>query len=134
MGGGSGGGFKGTKGSGNYSKYSGRLIKVSNPDPAADKLARRLGGKSRVKFENDPKGKEFDTVSKQYIAETKPALQALSQSVRNQMKAAFEAAKETGRSVYYHFEGNPAQSIIDKLTEYSKRYDVPIKIDIIPLN
>ena len=42
------------------SKYSGKLIKVSSPDPSADKLAQRIGGDSRVKFEFDPDGREFD--------------------------------------------------------------------------
>lgn len=135
MGGGGGGGrFSNTKGSGKYPQYSGKLLQVNKPDPAADKLAHRLRGEARVKFKNDPKGKEFDAVSKRYIAETKPALHTMNKKVRNQMKAVFEAAKETGRSVYYHFEGQPAQSIIDKLHEYSARYGVPVIIDTKPLN
>ncbi len=135
MGGGAGGGgFGYTHGGGSYSQYSGNLVKVSKPDPAADKLAQRLNGESRVKFENDPKGREFDAVSNEYVAQTKPALQTINQSVRGQMKATFEAAKETGRSVYYHFEGQPAQSVIDKLNEYSTRYGIPVIIDIKPLN
>ncbi len=72
-------------------------------------------------------------VSDEFIAQTKPALQTLNVSVRNQMKATFEAAVETGKKVYYHFEGQPAQSVIDKLYEYSQRYGVPVVIDTKPL-
>lgn len=133
MGGGAGGGgFGGTKGSGSYPQYSGRLQKVNKPDTSADKLAQKINGESRVKFQNDPKGREFDTISDKYVAQSKPALQTLNQSVRTQMKATFEAAKETGRSVYYHFNGQPAQSVIDKLHEYSTRYGVDVKIDTTP--
>jgi hypothetical protein len=42
------------------------LVKVNKPDPAADALAERLGGESRVKFENDPKGREIDAISDEY--------------------------------------------------------------------
>lgn len=50
------------------------------------------------------------------------------------MKATFEAAKEANRSVYYHFEGEPAKSVINKLNEYSNHYDVKVIIDTQPLN
>ncbi|MBC9131987.1 hypothetical protein FcAc13_11820 [Frischella sp. Ac13] len=114
------------------SKYSGNLVKVNKPDPAADALAQRIGGESRVRFTNDIR--EFDVISDLYVAQTKPALKQLNAAVRNQMKATFEAAKETNRSVYYHFEGQPDQSIINKLNEYSKRYGVKVVIDTKPLN
>ena len=114
------------------SKYSGNLVKVNKPDPAADALAQRIGGESRVRFTNDIR--EFDVISDSYVAQTKPALKQLNAAVRNQMKATFEAAKETNRSVYYHFEGLPAQPVINKLNEYSKRYCVKVVIDTKPLN
>lgn len=122
-------------GSGNATtpRYSGRLVKVNNPDSAADALGKRIGGQSRVKFENDPSGKEFDAVSDEYIAETKPALKRYNNDIRTQMKRVFEAAKETGRSVYYHFEGQPGQEVIRKLHEYSQRYGVTVVIDTEPL-
>ncbi|PXZ03942.1 restriction endonuclease fold toxin [Gilliamella apicola] len=113
-------------------KYSGGLVKVNKPDAAADALAQRIGGVSRVRFAND--GREFDCISDMYIAQTKPALQQLNKSVRVQMKATFEAAKDTNRSVYYHFEGQPSQSVINKLNEYSNRYGVKVVIDTKPLN
>ena len=114
-------------------RFSGELVKVNKPDAGADALAKRLNGQSRVKFSNDPKGKEFDTISEKFIAETKPALQTYNKSVRNQMKAAFEAAQQTDRNVYYHFEGQPAQSVLDKLYEYSNRYKIDVVIDVKPL-
>ena len=113
-------------------KYSGGLVKVNKPDAAADALAQRIGGVSRVRFAND--GREFDCISDMYIAQNKPALQQLNKSVRVQMKATFEAAKDTNRSVYYHFEGQPSQSVINKLNEYSNRYGVKVVIDTKPLN
>jgi len=130
MGGGGGKGlFKGTRGS---PRFSGGLVRVNKPDSAADKLAKRIGGESRMKFSNDTKGKEFDVISSRYIAETKPALKTLNLKVRKQMKAAFEAARQTGKKVYYHFNGTPAQSVIDKLQEYSKRYGIDVIIDTRP--
>ena len=114
--------------------YSGKLEKVNKPDISADKLAERIGGESRVKFTNDPKAREFDAISDEYIAQAKPALSALNKNVRAQMKATFEAAKQTGKKVYYQFEGTPAQSVIDKLYEYSERYGIEVVIDTNPLN
>ena len=113
--------------------YSGALEKVNNPDPAADALAERIGGESRVKFASDPKGREFDVVSDEFIAQTKPDLSTYGQSWRNQTKATFEAAKETGRKVYFHFEGQPADAFLQKIAEYAERYGVEYIIDIIPL-
>ena len=114
-------------------KYSGELQKVDNTDVAADALAKRIGGESRVKFSNDPDGREFDAISDEFIAQAKPALKTLNTKVRNQMKATFEAAKATGKKVYYQFEGVPNQSVIDKLYEYSERYGIDVVIDTTPL-
>ncbi|WP_258394692.1 restriction endonuclease fold toxin [Paenibacillus sp. MDMC362] len=114
-------------------RYSGELQKVNKPDAAADALAERLGGESRMKFDSDPIGREFDAISDEYVAQTKPALQQVNKKVRDQMKATFEAAEQTGRKVYYHFEGEPAQSVIDKLHEYSQRYGIEVHVDTDPL-
>lgn len=113
-------------------RYSGGLFKVNKPDPQADKLAERLGGQSRVRFRDDPANREFDAVSDEFIAQTKPAMQQLGKNARSQMRASFEAAQETGRKVYYHFDGQPAASVIDKLHEYSRRYGVEVVIDTTP--
>lgn len=118
---------------GKTGRYTGELVQVNKADIAADLLAQRIGGQSRVKFASDSIGREFDTISVEYIGQTKPALQTLNKSVRDQMKATFDAAQETGKKVYYHFEGKPAQSVIDKLYEYSQRYGVDVVIDMTPL-
>ncbi|MCX8579481.1 hypothetical protein J3U35_08515 [Gilliamella sp. B2717] len=48
------------------------MIKVNKPHVAADALAIRLNGVSRVRFVNDTR--EFDVISDLYIAQTKPPL------------------------------------------------------------
>ncbi|MDO4341049.1 MAG: restriction endonuclease fold toxin, partial [Eubacteriales bacterium] len=115
-------------------RYSGSLIKVNVDDINADKLAERIGGTSRVRFEYDWDYREFDAISDEYIAQAKPALSSANPIVKTQMKATFEAAKATGKKVYYQFEGKPAQSVIDKLLEYSDRYGIDVVIDTNPLN
>ena len=115
------------------SRYSGDLVKVDSPDVAADALAKRIGGESRVKFSNDSNAREFDVVSDQYIAQAKPDLKGYGKSWRKQTKATFEAAKETGRIPYFQFEGEPSPEIIKKIQEYSERYGVDYVIDTKPL-
>lgn len=114
-------------------QYSGGLVKVPKEDKAADRLAEKLGGESRVKFSNDPKGREFDTVSDEYIAQTKPPLNSLDKQFRKQAKATIEAAIETGKKAYFHFEGKPDDRVIRQLNEYADRYKVEIVIDTKPL-
>lgn len=110
--------------------YTGDLVKVDKPDNHADALAERLGGKSRVRFANDIDRREFDVVSDKYIAQAKPASITAGSNFRKQAKATFEAAQQTGRDVYYHFEGgSPSSAIVDKLNEYSRRYNVKVIID-----
>jgi hypothetical protein len=109
--------------------YTGKLQKVNKPDASADALAKKLGGTSRVKFENDPLQREFDVVSDKFIGQTK-ASGTLGSKLRAQAKATFEAAQETGKSVYYEFEKNPTKEVIDKLNEYSKRYNVNFTYEV----
>jgi len=123
-----------TKADKSIGKYSGGLIKVPKPDPEADKLANRIGGQSRVRFANDPQKREFDVVSDKYIGQTKPPLKNFGKKERSQWKATFEAAKETGRIPYFHFEGEPSQKVIKQLHEYSRRYGIDVVIDTKPLN
>ncbi|MBY0202728.1 WXG100 family type VII secretion target [Paenibacillus cucumis (ex Kampfer et al. 2016)] len=117
----------------NTGQYSGGLVKVPKGDAAADKLADKLAGESRVKFKNDPKGREFDTVSDEYIAQTKPPLNSLDKQFRKQAKATIEAAIETGKKAYFHFEGKPDDRVLRQLNEYAERYKVDIVIDTRPL-
>jgi len=94
---------------------------------------KKLDGESRVKFKNDPNGREFDTISDQYVAQTKPPLKSLDKQFRKQAKATIEAANETGRKAYFHFEGEPDNRVLRQLNEYAARYGVEIIIDTKPL-
>jgi hypothetical protein len=115
-------------------QYSGALRQVEKPDPDADALADRISGQSRVKFEDDPKGREFDAVSEEYIGQAKPADFQVNKNFRAQARATFEAARETGRSVYYHFDGPPRPGVIEKLNQYAIEYDVKLIIDTKPFH
>ncbi|MNP86779.1 hypothetical protein D3C76_1872260 [compost metagenome] len=59
-------------------------------------------------------------------------MNSLSSQFREQAKATIEAAIETGRKAYFHFERAPADKVIRQLREYEKRYEVEIIIDISP--
>ena len=61
-------------------------------------------------------------IGDEYVAQPKPAGQAT-----------FEYAKQTGRKPYFHFEGPPEQTVINKINEYARRYGVEPVIDISPL-
>jgi len=112
-------------------QYFGKIIQTNTVDDMADLLAERIGGVSRARFEST--AREFDVISDEFIGQTKPALSSLSQNFREQAKATFQAALETGRKVYYHFDGKPVQQVIDKLNEYARRYGIELVIDIKPL-
>ncbi|MFE0421372.1 putative T7SS-secreted protein [Streptomyces sp. NPDC058953] len=112
----------------------GGLVKVNKPDPAADALAERLGGESRVKFEHDPKGREIDAISDEYVAQSKPEGMQMGSALRNQAKATFEYAIQSGRTPYFHFDGEPGPGVIAKLQEYGRRYGVDPVIDTDKLN
>lgn len=86
-----------------------------------------------MKFSNDPNGREFDTVSDKYIAQTKPPLKTLDKQFRKQAKAIIKAAIETGKEAYFHFEGVPDDRVLRQLKEYAERYRVEIIIDTEPL-
>jgi hypothetical protein len=118
--------------SGEASKlYSGKLIPTNDDDPAAKALAAKIGGQASVHFENDPKKREFDAVSKDYIAETKAGgIQNPGKSDREQMKAIFEAAKATGRRPYFEFTGQaPSPRTLDHIRRYEERYGLTAVID-----
>ena len=67
-------------------------------------------------------------------AQAKPSSTTLGSDLRNQAKATFEAAQDSGRSVYYHFEGGPPdRDVVRALQRYSERYGVPVVIDSEPL-
>ena len=72
-------------------------------------------------------------VSDEYIGQAKPDIQTYGKSWRTQTKATFEAAKQTGKKVYFQFEGQPSQSVLNKIAEYGARYGVDYIIDTEPL-
>jgi hypothetical protein len=114
--------------------FTGRLVAQNTVDAHADRLAGRLHGRSRVAFEGDPDRREFDVVSDRYVAQAKPATVPYGKPFRDQAKATFDAARQSGRSVYYHFEGGaPRSSVVGALERYSQRYGVPVVIDTEPL-
>ncbi|GHB02946.1 hypothetical protein GCM10010330_66420 [Streptomyces tendae] len=111
----------------------GDLVKVNKPDASADALAERLGGESRVKFKNDPEGREFDAVSPTYVAQAKPANFILGKKFRKQAAATFQMASTTGRVPYFQFDGAPGPGVVDAIRRYSQRYRMPAVIDTQPL-
>ncbi|MBE9141447.1 hypothetical protein IQ254_30375 [Nodosilinea sp. LEGE 07088] len=107
------------------------LVTVNKPDSAADALATKIGGQPRVRFASDADSREFDAVSDEFIAQAKPAVGSVSRKFRNQAKATFEAAQQTGRKVYYEFEGQPTGDVINALKRYESRYGVEVVIDVV---
>lgn len=71
----------------------------------------------------------FDVISNEFIAESKPAMRSIDRDFRIQAKRVFEAARQTGRKVYFHFNGEPCRDIIRKLQEYQRRYGIEMIID-----
>jgi hypothetical protein len=111
----------------------GDMVPSGDRDPAADALAKRLGGRPSVKFSTDPKGREFDAVSDDCIGQTKMSGRQVGSRLRNQAKATFEAAKATDRRPYFHFDEAPSPGVVEKLADYARRYGLEPVIDTQPL-
>jgi hypothetical protein len=110
----------------------GELVRVNAKDPAADALAERIGGEPSVRFSNGPPN-EFDAVSNEYVAQAKPANFTLNQAFRNQAKATFETALQSGRTPYFQFDGPPGPGVLQTLSRYASRYGIEPVIDLTPL-
>ena len=110
----------------------GRLVSVTVDDPAAAALAQRIEGAPSVRFVNGP-ANEFDAVSSQFVAQAKPANFTLNQAFRNQAKATFEVALESGRVPYFQFDGPPGPGVLEALARYAERYGIEPVIDLKPL-
>ena len=110
----------------------GELVNVNAKDRAADLLAERISGESSVRFANGP-AIEFDAVSAEYVAQAKPAHFTLNQAFRNQAKATFEVAIQSGRTPYFQFDGPPDPGVLQTLSRYADRYGIGPVIDLTPL-
>jgi hypothetical protein len=53
----------------------------------------------------------------------------LGSAFRNQAKATFEMALQTGRTPCFQFSGEPGAGVLDKLAEYAERYGPEPVID-----
>jgi hypothetical protein len=113
-------------------RYFTPFVRVLKADPAADALAVRLGGTSRVMFPGLFKNREFDAISNLYLGQTKPGGVLMGSALRNQMKATFEASAQVGRTPYFHFDGAPGPGVIQKIMEYQARYKINPVIDTNP--
>lgn len=110
----------------------GELVRVNAKDRTADLLAERIEGKASVRFANGP-ANEFDAVSTEYVAQAKPANFTLNQAFRNQAKATFEVALQSGRTPYFQFDGPPGPGVLPTLNRYADRYGIEPRIDLTPL-
>jgi Restriction endonuclease fold toxin 3 len=110
----------------------GELVSVNAKDRAADLLAERIGGVASVRFANGPSN-EFDALSTEYVAQAKPANFTLNQAFRNQAKATFEVALQSGRTPYFQFDGQPGPGVLHTLSRYADRYGIEPVIDLTPL-
>lgn len=109
----------------------GELVSVNAKDRAADLLAERIGGEASVRFANGP-ANEFDAVSREYVAQAKPANFTLNQAFRNQARATFEVAIQSGRTPYFQFDGPPGPGVLQTLSRYADRYGIEPVIDLAP--
>ena len=110
----------------------GELVRVNAKDRAADLLAERIDGEASVRFANGP-ANEFDALSAEYVAQAKPANFTLNQAFRNQAKATFEVALQSGRTPYFQFDGPPGPGVLNTLSRYADRYGIEPVIDLTPL-
>jgi hypothetical protein len=110
----------------------GELVSVNAKDRAADLLAERIGGEASMRFAKGP-ANEFDALSSEYVAQAKPANFTLNQAFRNQAKATFEVALQSGRTPYFQFEGPPGPGVLHTLNRYADRYGIEPVVDLTPL-
>lgn len=110
----------------------GELVRVNAKDRAAGALAERIGGEASVRFAGGP-ANEFDAVSEQYVAQAKPANFTLNKAFRDQAKATFEVAAQSGRTPYFQFDGPPGPGVLLTVGRYANRYGIEPVIDLTPL-
>jgi RHS repeat-associated protein len=112
----------------------GEVEKAHQPfDPAAEKLSQRLGGTAQAKFAWGNTNDEFDTISDQYVAQSKPANFRANPEFRRQARRTFEQAIQSGRKPYFHFDGPPHRDTLSVIQRYSKEYKITAVVDTAPL-
>lgn len=102
----------------------GELVRVNAKDRAAGALAERIRGEASVRF---------DAVSAEDVAQAKPANFTLNKAFRDQAKATFEVAAQSGRTPYFQFDGPPGPGVLRTLGRYADRYGIEPVIDLTPL-
>lgn len=110
----------------------GELVRVNAKDRAAGALAERIRGEASVRFAGGP-ANEFDAVSAEDVAQAKPANFTLNKAFRDQAKATFEVAAQSGRTPYFQFDGPPGPGVLRTLGRYADRYGIEPVIDLTPL-
>ena len=99
-------------------------MRVNAKDRAAGALAERIRGEASVRF---------DAVSAEDVAQAKPANFTLNKAFRDQAKATFEVAAQSGRTPYFQFDGPPGPGVLRTLGRYADRYGIEPVIDLTPL-
>jgi hypothetical protein len=110
-----------------------RLVHTGDVDEAARSLARRLGGQASVSIEGF--AREFDVVSRLYVAQTTSARSALvspdnflNAARREQIRATLEAARATGRKAYFEFRSGAHDEVLRFIRRNADRMGADFEI------
>ncbi len=114
---------------------SGKLVELPDPDPNLSKaLKEKFGTNTQTskKFDTDPTGKEFDTITDQYFVEHKAltSTNPMSQAKRTQMKYHMKASKTAGKDNYLILEGVQNDDWINRAVQYANDFQVNTKIEV----
>ncbi|MFJ8827037.1 restriction endonuclease fold toxin [Streptomyces sp. NPDC102467] len=101
---------------------------------ACRRTGRRRGGGGTVRRRRTGSGSAAELqVVDDYVVQTKPEGMQMGSAFRNQTKATFERATESGRIPNFHFEGQPTPEVLNKIRDRGRRYGIEPAIDISPL-
>ena len=112
-----------------------RYGRTNADDPAAVALADRLGGIPSATIPGFP-GREFDAVSRDYVAQTTGAVSAVTkphnymdQGRREQMRVTMQAARQESKTALFEFTaGTPHPDVASTLQRYASRYNADYRI------
>lgn len=115
----------------NKSDDFGKIVPTGDIDPAADALAKSIGGQPSVRIEGFG-NREFDAVSDTIIGQTFDSASAigkphnfLSKSRVTQIRETLRAASETGRTALFEFtKGKPHKDVLDFIERNAQRAGV----------